>query len=61
MTTLQKKVVETAKEKLRNEPWFRGVCLDSLPNDHGIQRDGVDEVAGQLVCDTLLWDGPLGD
>lgn len=57
MTDLQQQVVDRAKRALENEKWFRGVCIDNLPKDSEIERDGVEESAQQLISDTYLWDG----
>lgn len=54
----QQEVVKRAKEILKDEPWFKGICLDHLPDDWDIERDGVEAVAQQLVLDTSYWDGP---
>ena len=58
LTDLQQEVVEKAKAQLKDEPWFRGLCLDELPWDKEIERDGVDACADQLVIDTAMWDDP---
>lgn len=58
MTTLQQQVINRAKAQLEHEPWFRGVCVDSLPRDFEIERDGVEEHASQLVIETAMWDDP---
>ena len=60
MTELQKMVVEKAREELKDEPWFTGVCIDLLKemSDEDIRRDGVEKAAEALVLDTMYWDAP---
>ena len=58
LSPMQQKVVESAKSQLSGEPWFRGVCIDSLPRDREIERDGIEEHASQLVIETAMWDDP---
>ena len=52
-TELQEKVVALAKEMLKGRP----VCLDELPNDADIKRNGIEDCAHMLYIDTLYWDG----
>lgn len=57
MTELQQKVIDTVIQRLKHEPWFRGVCLDALPSDQEIEKD-FEEAVEQLILDTAYWDDP---
>ena len=58
LTPLQEQVKARALELVKNEPWFKGLCMDNFPEDHEITRDGIEEHAQQIVCDTAFWDDP---
>lgn len=56
-TELQNKVVMAAHAKLESEPWFRYVCVDTLPKtDAEILALGEDEVVDELVDETIYWE-----
>lgn len=57
-TQKQQAVIEAAAAKLKKNSWFRGVCLDNLPSDEEIDREGFEEAVEALVLDTAFWDGP---
>lgn len=58
MTALQQQVVKAARKKLEKKSWFRGVCLDNLPDDEYIRRHGFDNAVTDVVVETQLWDDP---
>jgi len=58
-TELQNKACEAAKARLKKYPWYKGVCLDTLPRtDEAILEKGFDNVVDDLVYDTAYWDSP---
>jgi hypothetical protein len=56
MTEKQNQVVEAARERLKDRPWFKGICLDNLDTDEEIDKD-FEECVEALVTDTIYWDG----
>ena len=58
-TKLRDRIVEAAKARLEQYPWYAGVCLDMLPRtDEAILEKGFDAVVDDLVYDTVYWDSP---
>lgn len=55
LTGLQKEVVEAARRRLMDKPWFRGVCLDCMPTDAEILRHRQRSI-DDLVANTEYWD-----
>jgi len=65
LTDLQQQVFNEAKRRLRNEPWFCGICGDDFPVDADILADFEGSVTGVMFA-TAMWDDPnflesLGD
>jgi len=56
-TEMQEKVIAAAREKLRHEPWFRGISCADMPDDSEIEKDFDGAVAG-VVMETCYWDAP---
>jgi hypothetical protein len=57
LTVLQSQAITLAEEWLKNRPWFKGICLDTLPKtDQKILELGMQAVVDRLVCDTCYWD-----
>jgi uncharacterized protein YlaI len=56
LTDLQQQVFDSAKKRLENKPWYRGVCMDCFPTDGEIMRHGVDECADRVIMETEQWD-----
>ena len=57
LTTLQKEILEAAKDQLKNESWYRGICIDNIANDYEIianRKACIDA----LIFDTYYWDAP---
>jgi len=63
--TLQEQACEKARKMLeeKNFPWFEGwICTDKLPHEHEIEGvKGVEDVAHNIYCDTIYWDGCPSD
>lgn len=57
-TELQKQVMELAKEKLSEKPWFSGICLDNIPCDLEIMNTGIEEAVDTIIFETAMWDDP---
>lgn len=57
ITKLQQKVIDAVKVRLEKYSWFKGVCLDRLPNDIDIEFDFEDAV-DMVAMDTEYWDNP---
>ena len=53
LSKLQEGLLREAREKLKGEPWFRGVCIDEFPTDEAIRRDR--EAALSDVIMTTQW------
>lgn len=60
-TELQNKVVKAAKERIKNKPWYKGICCDALDGmtDEVINDCGFNDCVGELVLDTMFWDCPF--
>jgi hypothetical protein len=62
LTDLQKEVVDQAYDRMRNKPWFSGVCLDifgrgkSYDTDQKILEAGFENVVRDVIADTEYWD-----
>ena len=50
----QDAVVAAVKEKIGAEPWFKGVCVDSV---HRYYPDRMGAAVEQATLDTHYWDG----
>jgi hypothetical protein len=51
----QIKVLAAAKQKINQEAWFRGICVDHVPTE----QECIDDFAGavnSVVCETMYWD-----
>lgn len=57
LTEKQRQVVEAAKAVLKKDHGLDRVCLEQLPSDAEIERDGVEEWVATLVIDTCYWEG----
>lgn len=57
-TKLQKSVVKSAANRMKHKSWFRGVCLDKLPEDEAIKKN-YKEAVNTLIYDTEYWDAPI--
>lgn len=57
-TQKQRQAIKLARDRLKNKLWYRGVCVDKLPQtDQEIDAlGGIEEVADMLVADTEHWD-----
>ncbi len=53
----QKRVFEEAKRRLQSEPWYKGVCIDNLP-DEDYCIENFEDAVSMLEFDTALWDDP---
>jgi len=51
-------VIAGAKDRIGHEPWFRGVCLDSV-GEFSRNKTGLREAIEQAIADTILWDAQL--
>ena len=58
LTPKQQELIDKVKNELKDQPWFNGVCLDNLPTDSEITRDGEKTWITQLILDTTYWDDP---
>lgn len=58
LTSLQQQVFDLAKSRLKDKPWFRGICGDSIPSDEEIQRNGVECSVVTVEFETAMWDDP---
>lgn len=58
-TELQQKACDMARELIRCEKWFRGICCDNLPTDAEIQSMGLTEAAASIAFETAYWDAPV--
>lgn len=57
LSELQERVLSAAIERLRDQPWYSGICVTSFPSDEVISQNFDDAVA--QVCDwTESWDNP---
>jgi hypothetical protein len=58
LTKLQEELLEEAANRMRNQPWFCGVCMDHLPTDIEIKyrRKACLE---SLIDETMYWDAPV--
>jgi hypothetical protein len=59
LTEKQQRLIKRVKDELKDEPWFKGVCLDNLPEDLDIDRDGEEPWVTQLIMDTFYWDSDI--
>jgi len=59
VTKLQEEAVEAAALRLKNKKWFRGVCLDNLPDDEEIERD-FNAAVDKIIMETQMWECGYG-
>ena len=52
----QQQIIDAARERMKDKPWFRGVCVNNLPSDPEIAKMGIPEAVDQLVDDTMTLD-----
>lgn len=57
LTELQNKVFNEVLERLEDEPWFKGVCMDNFPEDDYI-RDNFEDAVAEVETETAMWDDP---
>jgi hypothetical protein len=50
----REKVLAAAKAKLKDYPWFSGVCMDDVDECYPDFEEGVNAA----YCNTLVWDAP---
>ena len=48
-------VVAKAREALKNEPWFRGVCTDTIYADYNTETP-IEEAVETVIDTTTYWD-----
>lgn len=53
----QQAVIDAALDELRLRHNLTRVCVDCLPTDDEIDRDGFEEAVGTIVFDTCFWEG----
>jgi len=58
-TELQQKVLLEVEARLKDKPWFKGVCTDKLPTDEAIKEDFLRAVQS-VQMETEYWDKPGG-
>ena len=56
LTEKQEQVFDRAKQMLEGEEWYMGVCMDNFPSDQEIERNGIEESAQSVYCETASWD-----
>jgi hypothetical protein len=56
-TESQQKVLDEARKRLAERPWFAGVCCDEFPSDQKCRED-FDGAVTQLEMATAYWDAP---
>ena len=54
-TEAQFAVYNEAKRRLKEEPWFHGVCMDEFPLDSAC-RDHFEDAIESVVAATMFWD-----
>lgn len=57
-STKQNSVIEEARKRLKQYHWYRGVCLDDIPTDASILREGFEKAVQDVVLTTSFWDAP---
>lgn len=57
MKTKQQEAVNLAKEKLKDKPWFEGVCIDNLPTEEEC-KENLEDAVNSIVFETCMWDAP---
>lgn len=55
--TNREKVVEEAKRRIRGESWFKGVCVNHIPNEQDCE-DNFEHCVNQVILETEMWDNP---
>lgn len=55
---LQQIVFNKARDAMKNENWYKGVCVDNFPSDADILRNGINESVSAVIFETELWDNP---
>lgn len=53
----QQKVFDSARQKLKDKKWFRGICLDNFPDEQDC-KDNFDDCVAQVCFETEMWDDP---
>ncbi len=56
-TEKQQKVFDAAKNKLKDESWYSGICCDEFPEDEEIDKD-FDEAVNSVCFLTAFYDDP---
>ncbi len=57
MTDKQKLVFDAVKNKIENEDWYGGVCIDNMPPDRDIDND-FESCVCDVLTETMYWDAP---
>ena len=57
LTPKQQAVANSAKKRLQDKPWFKGVCIDDFPSDQEIDDD-FEGCVSQVELQTAMWDAP---
>jgi hypothetical protein len=58
LTENQNNVVNEARKRLKDKPWYRGICLDNVPTDSAIDAEGFEKAVQDVVLETSFWDNP---
>jgi len=61
LTHLQQKVFDLAKARMKDQEWFRGVCINNFPTDDIIEQDGVESCVDMVEKITEYNDNPQWD
>lgn len=56
LTNLQDSVFRLARRRIKNRPWYRGVCTDLMPSDDKIKMIGRRRASDILIADTIYYD-----
>ena len=53
--SFKERVVDAVKERLKDKPWYQGVCLDTIKD---FREDQFDEAVNSCTNETIYWDAP---
>lgn len=57
LTDAQKRVVNEARNRLKNLPWYSGICIDNLPTEEEISESFENAVLA-VCAETAMYDSP---
>lgn len=53
-------VLKGVRERLKDKPWFDGVCVDTIKESHSLGLS-LEQAISDAELDTIYWDGSLND